>query len=929
MATEPKTKLTIVYSPHYDGETYLGDAPEAMGTLYVGNKGLMEQLALRAGIHLNIKADVEREADYLNALDAYLVKKQGKEHVFFEGAAQVDKFGVAGKLLKWRDNLLMAGWDGTCTDDNCKKLKALAEIEEDFHSSGEADCWREIHRVYSQRNVLAGMVDKIRFDSTRMDLPEIIQRTLSLIFHQGNITFESNCTQQDFNVSSIKVIEFHDVNEAYEWISQVERLPEKTVIINRDNVRLNHTLYTWNRPMVCASLIQSNPQLLQLLKLSMSIFSRPLNIHNLVSYLQLPMSPIPGDLRHSLAKILLRNGGFGDKQQREDGEWRDDWEEVIATYEFKNNEGKATPQAKAKKLPLLTPIRANYQDGIAKAEIADYITKLIQWVNGCKADQEQPLERMQQLKELTSLLMSFQVSLQSLDTIVQYSDIEKLIMQIYRPMNYQLQQAESGSINVISDVRSMAIPAKNLIWLDCQQEDTEADPYDFLSSEERKYLKDHDVNIPDFAQHLEYAHNERIYKLNQVDNIILVKSAYDGTTRLGEHSIIAEANYLSGKKLPKISSEELFPMKKIEIEKGSIDVYKPELSYEVGAIDYQGRKESNTSIDTLINLPFNYVMQYVAKLPSPDDEQIKSPYATIGLVAHNFFQHIIEDGNQNVSIMRELTVTEFEQRLESSIDATGLVLRLQENATTLNDFRSHLQESMLALIDIMEAYRLKPIGCEVPFPAGSDDSLTLDGLGDFGARIDFLLMNSQEQYVIFDFKWSYSKQYTEKLKDNLSIQLELYRQAVRTTYPNKDVAAVGYYLMPRKQLVTTDLEEIPNSKLVVHIDKTGSEDELIESIQHSYEYRMKEIHKGHIEEAETMDLLKVQNCYYADQENMNLCPMAVDIKTSGRGKSKVVTAANKASESIFRPSKKPSFDNNDKEPSDIATSHPVLKGRLK
>ena len=337
MATEPKTKLTIVYSPHYDGETYLGDAPEAMGTLYVGNKGLMEQLALRAGIHLNIKADVEREADYLNALDAYLVKKQGKENVFFEGAAQVDKFGVAGKLLKWRDNLLMAGWDGTCTDDNCKKLKALAEIEEDFHSSGEADCWREINRVYSQRDVLAGMVDKIRFDSTRMDLPEIIQRTLSLIFYQGNITFESNCTQQDFNVSSIKVIEFHDVNEAYEWISQVERLPEKTVIVNRDNVRLNHTLYTWNRPMVCASLIQSNPQLLQLLKLSMSIFSRPLNIHNLVSYLQLPMSPIPGDLRHSLAKILLRNGGFGDKQNREDGEWRDDWEEVIATYEFKNN----------------------------------------------------------------------------------------------------------------------------------------------------------------------------------------------------------------------------------------------------------------------------------------------------------------------------------------------------------------------------------------------------------------------------------------------------------------------------------------------------------------------------------------------------------------------------------------------------------------
>ena len=27
MGTEPKTKLTIVYSPHYDSEVYLGDAP--------------------------------------------------------------------------------------------------------------------------------------------------------------------------------------------------------------------------------------------------------------------------------------------------------------------------------------------------------------------------------------------------------------------------------------------------------------------------------------------------------------------------------------------------------------------------------------------------------------------------------------------------------------------------------------------------------------------------------------------------------------------------------------------------------------------------------------------------------------------------------------------------------------------------------------
>ena len=197
-------------------------------------------------------------------------------------------------------------------------------------------------------------------------------------------------------------------------------------------------------------------------------------------------------------------------------------------------------------------------------------------------------------------------------------------------MNYQFQQAEKGSLNVIRDIRSMAKPAKTLIWLDCQQEDMEADPYDFLSAEEHAYLASKGAVIPDFAQHLEYARFEKIYKLNQAEQVILVKSFYDGTTRLGEHSIVAEANYMSKKELPKVKPQELFPMKEAKKETGSIDVYQPELAYEIGPVNYKGRKESNTSIDTLINYPFNYVMDYVALLPTPDDDQLKNPHTTIG-----------------------------------------------------------------------------------------------------------------------------------------------------------------------------------------------------------------------------------------------------------------------------------------------------------
>ena len=52
--------MKIIYSPYYDGETFLGDQPDIMGVTYVGNMGLFDQLALRAGTHMEPISDVER-----------------------------------------------------------------------------------------------------------------------------------------------------------------------------------------------------------------------------------------------------------------------------------------------------------------------------------------------------------------------------------------------------------------------------------------------------------------------------------------------------------------------------------------------------------------------------------------------------------------------------------------------------------------------------------------------------------------------------------------------------------------------------------------------------------------------------------------------------------------------------------------------------
>lgn len=935
--------MKIIYSPHYDGEIFLGDQPKCFNVLYAGNATLLQQLGLRTGLCVNPIPDMEREVAYQTAM------KKPVMGTCFEKSAQTDPIGVAAKLLLWRDNLIMAGWNGSCNDATLTKLHTLTEIENLFRHTGNymgaADYWQTICRQYESTTDFPNPIAEIQIDCPWSEIPYLIQLSFQALEKRGTRLVKTvNENQQvELQPDKIKVVQFTDLLNAYEWMAQVEKMPENCAIINRDNVRLNHMLYTWNKPAVHASLAQSNPQLLQLFKLSLSVFSRPLNLNNLVSYLQLPSGPIPRSLRFKLLHILLKNGGFGEMKMRDDRKMRDEWDEAIQTYEFKEYDKDGNPLAgdsptvRAKKMDYLLPIRQHFSNGLSKTGLDAYADKMQEWVNGILQFDKQrkenvqsssattderavmkPLndERTRQLHELSAMFSAFRQALASMPNTVSYNDIEKMVLRIYRPMSYTLQQAEHNSLNVTNDIRSMAFPATTLIWLDCHAENIERDAYDFLSTPERQYLAKNNVQIPDFAHHLKICRQERNRLLNSVtDQVILVQSLYDGVKRLGEHSLVAEVKHLCGTDFQYADANTLLRIQTPTKVEKDIDTFEPQMYYNIDMSAFNGRKESNSSIEKLIQRPFNYVMDYVADLPAPDEEQLKSPYITTGLVAHHFFQHIIEDAHKDYTVMRNLTDKSFDQYLDAAIQATGLIMLLEENATQLHNFRWQLKQSMGTLIDIMEHLCLTPEGCEIAFPKDGE-TLSLSTIGDFGARIDFLLTNPNSDYVIFDFKWSYSKMYSEKLKEDASIQLELYRQAVLTTYSTKNVVGIGYYIMPKQQLFTPDFDDWDN--IICKVVPDNPQD-VFKQIQNSYNLRKEELKKGTIEEAELMEVAGI-DYYTKTVGNQDYIPLEYSDK---KKKDK------KASEYIFRPSKKKSFDNDKKEPYEVPTSHPILKGRLK
>ena len=206
--------MKIIYSPFYDSETYLGDAPNVMGVTYVGNMGLLQQLELRAYMHLEPIAEVEREAEYHNSMKNHL------EHTMFEGSAQVDPMGVAAKLLCWRDALVMAGWDGTCWQkEGNNKVSVLADIEQDFHAMGVSDCWRKVCQTYEEGVTLNGCIESIQLDYPWSEIPYLIQKTLLAIEKNGipikRLAIDETKSSA-LNAQNVQLLDFEDGNEAYE-----------------------------------------------------------------------------------------------------------------------------------------------------------------------------------------------------------------------------------------------------------------------------------------------------------------------------------------------------------------------------------------------------------------------------------------------------------------------------------------------------------------------------------------------------------------------------------------------------------------------------------------------------------------------------------------------------------------------------------------
>ena len=147
---------------------------------------------------------------------------------------------------------------------------------------------------------------------------------------------------------------------------------------------------------------------------------------------------------------------------------------------------------------------------------------------------------------------------------------------------------------------------------------------------------------------------------------------------------------------------------------------------------------------------------------------------------------------------------------------------------------------------------LKVIGCEskIQNRIGLDDNDCQDPI--LSGMMDMVLVDNNNHRVIFDFKWTSSRNYySNLLKENKAWQLALYAEML-TKETNDSVERTAYFLMPQGRLFSVSPFKGRYCEQVVPDVNNQS---IISEICESYRKRKDEIQKGMIDVSETEEYI--------------------------------------------------------------------------
>lgn len=655
------------------------------------------------------------------------------------------------------------------------------------------------------------------------------------------------------------------------------------VWINADNKEFDN----WQKlegKKTSGSEISGIPQTAELLAIGLTMFERPLNLYNIVEWLNTSINPLSDYFRKKLAEKICKSGGYYNDGCRA----------------FINKQIEEYPDLNEKIEKFLPDINQPYfeETDVEVAAIKAFVQNLRKWCAQKIALNKDGDAAVDQLGYVINQADTLLLLLEEIgETAIPYSSIEAMSSIIVNNVSMKQYSAQAGCKNIINSYADFCDEADKTIWCDFYQSgDSGKLTYSFLSPIEKEAFQE-SFSLWDTLKERDYLRKLLLTPFAKTKKkLVLVTIDKIGSAPAPKSPVYIQLEkYFADKKKPNDFSKNLL---KPFVKEKSLDA---SLSKAIKKIDNRmesdqefieikntafikdnwSEYQSSTSLESLIPHPLDYVLDTYVAFKSNALDQLNDLSTTKGKVAHKVIQLLFspkkeEKDSGTPAYIRTQIDKHFDEIFEDTVQSEGAILLTKDSKLELQQFKKQLSASLEGLLKGISENKLRVVACEksVGYQQEKDsDKVIRHGfIGDLDTKgfIDMQLEDPEGNPYIFDFKWTTSDRHAQKLKENKSIQLALYKELIEQETKRK-VKAVAYYLLPLARFVSTsDLKGAINLSHILTESERASKD-LLKEIQNSYKYRKDEILSGKLEE--TADWAKEDITYEQKRDDLGLLPM--------------------------------------------------------
>lgn len=836
------SEMLITFGMQLDGQRATR-ASNRLGALTVGPQGLLDILETQLGLVARQPCAAQRTAAYRDCL-----AHCNNPLRFYHASFSADELGVAAALLAWRDDLYLHGWDGHVGADASQRLKDLAEIETQAREQVAPSMGQRLQNVAkalaSRRPPiktvlladdwevypLAWQVALNHLPHERLEIPEgTAQGFLGQLQTQlrQSIAGEQVTPIQWQEDGTVKVVQAQTRALAASWLSRSLDQDTPTLLVAGDEGGcLDGHLVGANQARHGLNGSSNLRPALQVLPLAMELLWAPTNYPALLQFLTHPICPIRLFARRQLAtKIASMPGLVGSK-------WKDTLADIAAHYAAE------APRVRASIDDWINVPTFTADEGAPLSEVLVRVEQLLNFFQ-VRLGHEEPTHRL----AAQAGYAQCEAAQETLKTL-HHHGVERLrprqLQQVIEQatasgVDNPLLAAQVGAHLSVSRPGAAIEQADTVIWWNLAMP-----PLPLLSpwsKAERLQLADAGVALPDGAT-------------------LLAQAAQDWLRPI----LAASCRLTLVLAPPQEESHPLWQMIEAVVQQPNVHILE-ELLHTPGPLCQaqafaplplrkrwwrlppdtpfeQPEKASFSSLNLLLFNPYQWLLQYGAKIQASKSLSLSDGFLLNGSLTHRLAEHFFTQPDA-LSMDAADFNTWFSIHFQRVVREEGGVLLMEGRGADLATLRHRALRALTRL-------RTHFINADIAAVTAEQELAGHFAGGALGGSADLVLTTAQGHRAIVDMKWSGGKKYPEQLKANRHLQLAIYAELLRQD--SGSWPSVAYFILEPARLLTPDDRTFGDSERVP-ANLPSSTPELWRSFTEAWKWRQAQLSEGLFEVA--------------------------------------------------------------------------------